>query len=250
MPEQSRRRKSAGAGADADPPTRSDKVLQAAAELLRTGGIDAVSTRAVAAAAGVQPPVIYREFGGKDELLDAVSHFVLESYLRDKRRRLLRASGDTVQDLRALWDAHVEFGLTHPDTYVLTFVQSGPGAPMSGAAETIKLLEQVISRLGDEGRLRMSVERATTLFHSAGIGLVLTLISIPPDERDMQLSALARDSLLATIVSDKKAAAAKSSALTARAVALSEAVRRADHTPLTSAERNLMLEWLVRLADG
>ena len=46
-------------------------MLEAAAELLRTGGVDAVSTRAVAAAAGVQPPTIYRQFGDKEGLLDA-----------------------------------------------------------------------------------------------------------------------------------------------------------------------------------
>ena len=33
--------------------------------------MDAVSTRAVAAAAGVQPPTIYRQFGDKEGLLDA-----------------------------------------------------------------------------------------------------------------------------------------------------------------------------------
>src|ERR1700742_2908661 len=137
MAEQSRRRKSQGAGTGVGSPTRSERVLQAAAELLHTGGMEAVSTRAVAAAAGVQPPVIYREFGGKDQLLDAVSHYVLGSYLRDKRRRILRPSGDRLQDLRHLIDAHIGFGLEHPDTYVLTYVQTRPGAMSSGAAETI-----------------------------------------------------------------------------------------------------------------
>jgi AcrR family transcriptional regulator len=223
--------------------------LQAAAELLRTGGIKAVSTRAVASAAGVHPPVIYREFGGKDELLDAVSHFVLKGYLRDKRRGLLRASDETLEDLRQLFDTYIEFGLTQPDAYVLTFVHSRPGTPSSGAAETIKLLEQIIARLGEEGRLRMSVERATLLVHSAGVGAVLTLISIPPEERDMQVPVVARDAVLAGIINDKKPAAAKSSPLTAFAVALREAVRRGDRTSLTSAERSLLLEWLVRLSD-
>jgi hypothetical protein len=41
------------------------KVLKAASELLDSGGVEAVSTRAVAAAAGVQPPTIYRKFGDK-----------------------------------------------------------------------------------------------------------------------------------------------------------------------------------------
>ncbi|MCV7095458.1 TetR/AcrR family transcriptional regulator [Mycobacterium kubicae] len=224
-------------------------MLRAAAELLRTGGIEAVSTRAVATAAGVQPPVIYREFGGKDELLDAVSHFVLADYIGSKRRRLLSASGDTLQDFRQLWDAHVEFGLSHSDTYVLTFVQSRPGAPSSGAAEAIKLLEQIVTKLADDGRLRMSVERATKLVHAAAVGTVLTLIAVPPEEREMQLSALGRDNVLSAITSKKSAVAAKSPVLTARAVALREAIRRSDDTPLTSAERDLLLEWLVRLAN-
>ena len=151
MPQLGRRAKlPPGVRVVADPPTRSGKVLQAAADLLRDGGVEAVSTRAVAAAAGVQPPVIYREFGGKDELLDAVTHFILEDYLRDKRHRLLRTSDDALHDLRQLWDVHVQFGLAHPDTYVLTFAQSRPGKLSSGAAETIKLLEQIIARLPAE----------------------------------------------------------------------------------------------------
>jgi AcrR family transcriptional regulator len=216
---------------------------------MRTGGIEAVSTRAVAAAAGVQPPVIYREFGGKEQLLDAVTQFVLESYLSDKRRRLLRPSGDALQDLRQLWNAHVEFGLSHPHTYVLTFAQPRPGRLSAGAIETIKLLEQIVSRLGEEGRLRMSVQRATTLVHAAGVGIVLTLIPIPPEQRDPQLSTLARDSVLAAITTDKKVAQAKAETITTRAVALREAIRRADDPPLTPAERALLMEWLARLGD-
>src|SRR6202012_4285288 len=79
--------------------TSSDKVLEATAELLRTGGVDAVSTRAIAAKAGVQPPVIYRSFGDKDGLLDAVMLYVLDEYLHQKRR-LLRSSTDAMSELR------------------------------------------------------------------------------------------------------------------------------------------------------
>lgn len=248
MPQQGRLGKSRNGRAVADSATRSEKVLQAAAELMRTGGVEAVSTRAVAAAAGVQPPVIYREFGGKEELLDAITHYVLESYLSDKRRRLLRPSGDALRDLRQLWDAHVDFGLSHPHTYVLTFAQSRPGKLSAGALETIKLLEQIVSRLGVEGRLRMNVERATNLVHAAGVGVVLTLIPTPAEERDMQLSTAARDSVLSAITTDKKSTP-KAETLTARAVALREAIRRADDPPLTAAERDLLIEWLARLGN-
>ncbi len=40
-----------------------DRILQAAARLLAEGGREAVSTRAVSSAAGVQAPTIYRQFG-------------------------------------------------------------------------------------------------------------------------------------------------------------------------------------------
>ena len=129
------------------------------------------------------------------------------------------------------------------------FAQARPGKLSAGAMETIKLLEQIVSRLGVEGRLRMSVERATALVHAAGVGVVLTLIPTPPKERDSELSTVARDSVLSAITTDKKAPSAKGETITTRAVALREAIRRADKPPLTAAERDLLLEWLARLGD-
>jgi AcrR family transcriptional regulator len=57
-------------------------LLRAAADLLSTGGAEAVSTRAVAAAAHVEQPTLYRRFGNKDGLLDVVIVFVIREYLR------------------------------------------------------------------------------------------------------------------------------------------------------------------------
>ncbi|HEY0937917.1 MAG TPA: helix-turn-helix domain-containing protein, partial [Trebonia sp.] len=47
-------------------------LVEVAAELLASQGPDAVTTRSVALAAGVQAPAIYRLFGDKGGLLDAV----------------------------------------------------------------------------------------------------------------------------------------------------------------------------------
>src|ERR1700755_1546493 len=99
--------------ADDGCPARSEQPLRAAAELMRTGGVDAVSTTAIAAAAGVAPPAIHRQFGDDNSLLDAVTRFVFDEYLAEKRR-LSAASADPLQDLRRLWDLHVDFGLTNP----------------------------------------------------------------------------------------------------------------------------------------
>ena len=226
-----------------------ERMLRAAADLLQTGGIEAVSTRAVAAAAGVQPPTIYRQFGDKDGLLDAVAGFVLEGYLEQKRL-LIDASRDPADELRDLWDLHAEFGLSQPDCYVLTFGQARPGRIVPVAAETIELLTKVIAQLGDEGRLRMSVDRATAYFRSCGTGYILMQIGTPPDQRDPELSSIMFDDLMAAISTDPKPERSATSDLAGRAVALREALRDKEDLPLTAAERILLAEWLNRLADS
>jgi AcrR family transcriptional regulator len=222
-------------------------MLEAAAELLRTGGVDAVSTRAVAAAAGVQPPTIYRQFGDKEGLLDAVLGHVLTRYLQDKRR--VAVTDDPVQDLRESWDLHVDFGLTHPDCYVLAYVQPRPGKMPSLARETFNLLHGMVARIGDRGMLRMSVKRATELMHAAAVGYVVSQVRVRPEERDPQLSEIAWQNAIAGIITDEGTHRSTPSDLSGRAVALREALRDSAGDGLTGAERTLMAEWLDRLAD-
>jgi AcrR family transcriptional regulator len=225
-----------------------ERIVRAAADLLQTGGIDAVSTRVVAAAAGVQPPTIYRQFGDKDGLLDAVAAYQLRTYISEKRQ-LIGASGDPVEDLRRLWELHVDFGLTHPDGYVLAYGQMRPGRWPPAAEETFELLSTVIARLGEQGRLRMSVKRATVYFRSTGTGYILTQIGLPPEERDLELAAIVFEETMATITIDAEGAPDTNSDVAGRAVALREALYAKKELPLSAAECGLLAEWLNRLAD-
>src|SRR6478752_9301633 len=93
---------------DSRPDARA-RILRAAAELLATGGRNAVTTRAVSAAAGVQPPTIYRHFGDMQGLLDVAARETLAIHLREKAR--LALTNDPVEDLRRGWDFFIEFGL-------------------------------------------------------------------------------------------------------------------------------------------
>jgi AcrR family transcriptional regulator len=229
-------------------PTISERVLQAAADLLESGGVDAVSTRAVAAGAGLQAPAIYRQFGDKDGLLDALTTFLLAKYLT-RKRRALRETGDAVADLRGLWDMHVDFGLRHPDSYVLIYGRALQGRMTQGAAETRSLLGEAIGRVGEQGLLKMSVERATSLMHAAGVGLVMTQIAIPASDRDPEVPDIARESALAAILSQPKRKTTTASDLPARAMALRQAMSRQDDVPLSPAETALLGEWLNRLAN-
>jgi len=222
-----------------------ERILEAAAALLVAEGRDGLSTRAVSAAAGVQPPALYRLFGDKDGLLDAVAAYGFDEYLRSKRE--LASTGDAVEDLRRGWDLHMEFGLSRPEFYVLMYGDARPGRTSPAAREAEAMLHAIVERVAEAGRLRVSVERAARLVHATGMGVVLTQIATPDGERDSELSVTARETVLARILID---AAEPSGAddLSGRAIALRAGLPGA--TALTDAERVLLSEWLDRIADA
>ncbi|OXM69047.1 TetR/AcrR family transcriptional regulator [Amycolatopsis vastitatis] len=221
-----------------------ERILQAAAALLAAEGRDGLSTRAVSAAAGVQPPALYRLFGDKDGLLDAVAAYGFDEYLASKRA--LGSTGDPVEDLRRGWDLHIEFGLSRPEFYVLMYGDARPGRTSPAAREGEAMLRTIVERVAAAGRLRMSVERAARLVHATGMGVVLSLIATPEEERDAELSATARESVLNRILTGTAEPAG--SDLPERAVALRAGLDGA--TALTEAERVLLAEWLDRIADA
>ncbi|MEV0131655.1 TetR/AcrR family transcriptional regulator [Dactylosporangium sp. NPDC050688] len=235
--------------------TTRERIVEAAAALLDEGGREAISTRAVSAAAGVQAPTIYRLFGDKQGLLDAVASHGFVSYLDGKMS--LGHSEDPVEDLRRGWDLHVGFGLAHPAVYTLIYGEPRPGVESPAARAAAEVLAGQVRRIAAAGRLRVSEERAAHLIHAAGCGLTLTLIALPPQQRDPALSVLARESILAAVTSDPPPAAGGAApaggVVGADAVAgAAGALRTAlpEVTVLSGAERALLDEWLMRIAKG
>jgi len=229
-------------------PSPRDRILQAAALLLATGGREAVSTRAVSAAAGVQPPTIYRQFSDMQGLLDAVAADGFTRYVRGKLAR--ESTADPVADLRAGWDMHIGFGLANPALYALMYGDPRPGARPPAAVEAYMVLERLLQRVAAAGRLRVDVGRATHLIHAAGVGVVLTLIAVEDADRDLAVATLTREAILAAVTtdvpSDEATAGNGSRRAAAHAVALKALLPEAS-TAFTPAERGLLMEWLDRL---
>ena len=92
-------------------------ILEAAESLLNASPDGEISTRAIAEAAGVGGPVLYRHFGDKNGLLRAVVDFGFDRYLSIKRATEL--TENPVDNLRNGWDTHVAFALDHPAVYQL-----------------------------------------------------------------------------------------------------------------------------------
>src|SRR6478672_12925395 len=156
------------------------RILRAATELLASGGRNAVTTRAVSAAAAVQPPTIYRHFGDMQGLFEAVARDTLATYAREKASRSL--TNDPVEDLRRAWDLHIAFSLAHPDVFALLYSAPSVAAFRPVIYEGVALLRGLVARIAEAGRLRLDVAYATDLLHAAGTGLTITLAATPPEE--------------------------------------------------------------------
>ena len=94
------------------------------------------------------------------------------------------------------------------------------------------------------GRLRVREDRAVELVRAAGCGTVFTLLSMPEQGRDLTLLELARDAVLAAILTDT--AAVGSTGPAAAAITLRAVLPEVEG--LSGGERQLMGEWLDRLS--
>ncbi|MEU3641909.1 helix-turn-helix domain-containing protein [Lentzea sp. NPDC034063] len=218
-----------------------ERLVKAAADLLVEGGKEAVSTRAVASAAGVQAPTLYRLFGDKDGLLDAVAAFGFSDYLATKQA--MGASDDPVDDLRRGWELHIGFGLARPAFYLLMY-----GEPRKREARLTAdaMLREIISRIASAGRLTVPVEQAAQFVHAAGMGVVLALIATPEEDRDLELITFSREQVIRAITTD--AAPDEPTDIPSRAIALRVALEEDPPLMLSPAERVLLAEWLNRVA--
>jgi AcrR family transcriptional regulator len=197
----------------------------------------------VSAAADVQPPTIYRQFGDMQGLLNAVAQTGFTAYLESKAARA-RLS-DPVEELREGWNLHIEFGLTHPHLYTLLYRTPEPGTPWPAALEASAMLRGLLQRVAEAGRLAISVERAAAMIHGAALGATLSLISA--QTKDDRLSDLMLGAVLNAILTPEPGTM---SGLEPQAAA--HAVSLAALLPdlkahFSEAEQGLLLEWLHRL---
>ncbi len=228
-----------------------ERIIQATTELLARGGREAASTRAVSAAAGVQAPTIYRQFGDMRGLLEAVAQATLAGYMRQKTTR--EPTNDPVEDLRRGWDQHVAFGIAHPVVYALVYGDPAVVADSVTVQEGFSSLLALVGRVAEAGRLRVSAPHAARLIASAGQGVTLTLISTPPDARDPKLSTTMREAVITAISIPSRPDGISEQApgperVAARAIALRAVLYEAPGV-LSLAEQHLLDEWLDRLSS-
>jgi|ERR1051325_829193 AcrR family transcriptional regulator len=107
------------------PAHTSERILDAAEKICRTEGADALSMRRMAEELGITATALYRHYGGKDELLDAVAERGFEKLAADfteaRKKRSPRAR------LLAIFEAFRTFALKRPALFDLMVFSRRPG---------------------------------------------------------------------------------------------------------------------------
>ncbi|MFF4834293.1 TetR family transcriptional regulator [Streptomyces sp. NPDC001315] len=156
---------------------RLTRILDACADLLDEVGYDDLSTRAVALRAGVPIGSVYRFFGNKRQMADALAQRNLEGYSERVTRRLEKAErGDWRAAMDAVLDEYLAMKRTAPGFSLVDFGNQIPvGArhaePNHRVADRLTdMLSGYLGRTPDEDLRRtflIAVETADTLVHLA-----------------------------------------------------------------------------------
>lgn len=217
-------------------------IVAAAAHLLGEGSARAVTIRAVARAARVQPPTIFRLFGDKDGLLQAVAEHVMADYVAVKTAQVAAEDGDPVEDLRIAWRTHIEFSLANPDVFLL-LVEPGRLHHSPALTAGVAALQARVARVAAAGLLTVSQTRAVAMIQAAGTGAVLALLGLPERHRDTHLADALLDAILGDILTSEPAPPTSDPV----AVAITFQAALSQLPLLTDAERTLLSEWLTRI---
>ncbi len=103
-------------------------VVKVATDLLaQVGDVDALTMRAVASAAGVTPPSVYRHFPDRQALLRAVITERFDEFTGMLQSAAQAAGDEPMQRLQAMASAYVRLGLGQPGHYRVLFSAANAG---------------------------------------------------------------------------------------------------------------------------
>lgn len=218
-----------------------------------------IATRAVCEAVGVTQPVLYRLFGDKRGLLDAVADHGYERYA--ERKAAQEHTGDPVADVLAGWDGHMAFARQDPALYQLMFTPR-PWSQSSAKQRVFDLLVASLVRCAAVGALRGDPREAAELVLAANVGIALDHIAVPARFEDVRLSHRMRDAVFAVVLREGVGGLGDSvgsggggagglgadDPVRAAAVRLRAQVALSGTAPLEEVEGALLVRWLERLA--
>lgn len=177
-----------------------ERLVDAALGMALAKGVEAVSTRAVCGAVGVQAPTLYHHFGDRAGLVRAVVDRAFEDYFAQKDVATPTSSSTPRQEVAAGWDAHVAFARAHPGLYPAMYPVSDQQSPNLERSAT--LLRSGFDRLAREGSLAPGItpEIADAALRAALRGVAHAVAAAPDAPINEQVSATVRDAVIARLI--------------------------------------------------
>jgi AcrR family transcriptional regulator len=157
-----------------------ERILDAARRIVMREGFAALSMRKIAEAIEYSPATLYLHFASRDEIAQALCAEgyaqLLETFVP------LAGIADPGERLKALGRAYVAFGVAHPETYRLIFMEdpSYTGAALGGGAAKAKVeAEAAVGPVGTSAaKANAAVGLAATGAASAGAGTRSAVTSV------------------------------------------------------------------------
>ncbi len=158
---------------------RRQLLLAAARRLLRKGGAQAVTLRAVADEVGVSTTVVYGFFHDKAALIAQAVDGDLKRFARHLQQAVSEASSPA-NALQRVAQAYVAFGLGHPQSYRLMFMEPRPasaiedssiefGNPSEDAYALARALVESLlaaeAEIADESTIEMAAQMFWEMLH-------------------------------------------------------------------------------------
>lgn len=166
-------------------------VFEATVRLLERGGIEAVTTEAIAATAGISVGTLYQYFAGKEAVLGALVEREMAGFTERLTRSLDEPPGAPGDRLRAVIRAALDlYGSRRRAHRALLLHALNRGTASRLAPGLAQLIERLsVGGVATSGRLgnRLSPAEAFVLIHAmSGVLRAMTAIDKPPSREDVE----------------------------------------------------------------
>ena len=179
-------------------PERRQQLLDVATKLFADYGYDATTTAAIAEAAGVTEPILYRHFDSKQELFVAIVRSVSEQTM-DHWREVIGAVPDPAEQIRRIAEEFPEHLRQLADAYhvihgalATSRDRKVAGVMKEHYGQIEKFFVQIITRGQDAGVFRPQLDPKGPAWQliMTGIGYAMIALNLQPPEQGLIKNAI------------------------------------------------------------
>ena len=160
--------------------TLRDVIRNTARELFAHEGYESVSMRRIGAEVGCSPMALYRHYASKEDLLVSICEETFDQMLRAVDR-VSGTPGTPLERLRLAINTIIDFYVSHPNHYRVTFTTEIPSAAAHGKAavsrRAVDRLREAVRECAEAKSMSINVEMATQIIRIAIHGFTSIMIN-------------------------------------------------------------------------